>query len=118
MPTKAKSKKPKDGGMDWAAFDALTDEEVLKRAKSDPDAQPLAEDQLAKMKRATPVRKIRFKLRMTQSEFSAAFRIPMATLRSWERGEVDLDPVIRAYLSAIERAPDAIRKALKHKKAA
>ncbi len=118
MPTKAKTKKPKDGGTDWAAFDALTDEQVIERAKSDPDAQPLTEHQLAKMRRATPVRKVRFKLRMTQSEFSEAFHIPMATLRSWERGEVDLDPVIRAYLSAIERAPDAISEALKRRDAA
>ena len=118
MPSKVKSTKPKDGGMDWAAFDAMTDEEVLARAKSDPDAQPLTKEQLVKMKRATPVRRVRFSLRMTHAEFAEAFHIPMETLRSWERGEVVLDAVALAYLSAIARAPDTIRDALKRPDAA
>jgi uncharacterized protein (DUF4415 family) len=30
---------------DWEAFDALTDQEVMEAALSDPDAQPLQEDE-------------------------------------------------------------------------
>ena len=35
---------------DWARVDAMTDEEVLAGALSDPDAQPLTPEQLAKMR--------------------------------------------------------------------
>ena len=118
MPSKPKKRAKLDGGMDWAAFTAMSDEDVVRRAHSDPDAQPLTEAQLARMKRATPVRRVRTALRMTQSEFAKAFHIPLATLRAWERGEVDLDAVTLAYLKAIAGASDAIRKALGHSEAA
>ena len=118
MASKAKGKAPANAVTDWAAFDALTDEEVLVRAKSDPDAQPLTKEQLAKMKQATPVRRVRLGLRLTQADFAEAFHIPIATLRAWERGEVVLDAVALAYLAAIARAPDAIRDALKRPDAA
>ncbi|MFM9942725.1 MAG: helix-turn-helix domain-containing protein [Hyphomicrobiaceae bacterium] len=118
MPIKAKKKSKADGGMDWAAFVAMTDDEVLHRAKSDPDARPMSEEKLAKMKRATPVRRVRFGLRLSQLEFAKAFHIPIDTLRAWERGDVELDAVALAYLSAIARAPDAIREALRRPDAA
>ena len=35
----------------WARIDAMTDEEVVAAALSDPDAQPLTPEQLAKMRR-------------------------------------------------------------------
>ena len=35
----------------WARIDAMTDEEVAAAARSDPDAQPLSPEQLAKMRR-------------------------------------------------------------------
>jgi putative transcriptional regulator len=35
---------------DWARIDAMTDEEVVAAALSDPDAQPLTPEQLAKRK--------------------------------------------------------------------
>jgi putative transcriptional regulator len=36
---------------DWARVNAMTDEEVMAAALSDPDAQPLTPEQLAKMRR-------------------------------------------------------------------
>jgi hypothetical protein len=41
----------KTGKHDWSRFDALTDEEVHAAALADPDAQPLTEERLARMKR-------------------------------------------------------------------
>ena len=35
----------------WSRFDALTDEEAHAAALADPDAQPLTEERLARMKR-------------------------------------------------------------------
>lgn len=36
---------------DWGRLDAMTDEEVAAAARSDPDAQPLTPEQLARMRR-------------------------------------------------------------------
>jgi uncharacterized DUF497 family protein len=41
------------GDTDWARLDAMTDEEVVAAALSDPDAQPLTPEQLAKMGRVS-----------------------------------------------------------------
>lgn len=41
---------------DWGRFDALTDDEVVAAARSDPDAQPLTPEQLAKMRRVPRAR--------------------------------------------------------------
>lgn len=45
--------KPPRGTTDWARVNAMTDEEVLAAALSDPDAQPLSLATLAKMRRAS-----------------------------------------------------------------
>ena len=96
---------------DWSAFDALTDAEILEAARSDPDAQPLSDAQLARMKRPNP-KVVRRALGLSQEEFAARFRIPVGTLRDWEQGRVEPDQAARAYLMAIARIPDAVSKAL------
>jgi hypothetical protein len=45
---------PPRGETDWAQVNAMTDEEVLAAALSDPDAQPLDSEALAKMRRIHP----------------------------------------------------------------
>jgi len=96
---------------DWSAFDALTEEEVLAAARSDPGAQPLRDAQLARMKRPSP-KVVRQALGLSQEEFAARFRIPVGTLRDWEQGRVEPDQAARAYLMVIARIPDAVSKAL------
>ena len=44
---------PPRGETDWARVNAMTDEEVLATALSDPDAQPLDSEELAKMRRVS-----------------------------------------------------------------
>jgi len=46
---------PPRGETDWARVNAMTDEEVLAAARSDPDAQPLDPETLEKMRRISPV---------------------------------------------------------------
>ena len=58
------------------------------------------------------VRAIRRKLRMTQHEFSAAYRIPLPTLKNWEQGRRHPDAPAAAYLLAIARRPREISSAL------
>ena len=100
------------GETDWASLDALTDDDVLDAANSDPDAQPLSPDELSKMRRVSRVKALRQRLGMTQMEFAKAFRLPVATLRDWEQQRSTPDAPARALLRAIEREPETMRRLL------
>ena len=100
------------GDTDWARLDAMTDEQVVAAALSDPDAQPLSPEQLAKMRRVSRVKVLRQRLAMTQAEFAEAFHLPITTLRDWEQHRSVPDAPARALLLAIERDPEAMRRLL------
>ena len=110
--TKKTPSKASQAATDWAAFDAMTDEERHAAAMSDPDAQPLTEADWTRMKRTPRARIIRRALGLSQEEFAARFHIPIGTLRDWEQGRAEPDQAARAYLKVIARAPDVVRKAL------
>jgi putative transcriptional regulator len=112
-----KSRRDKYGmtAKDWARLDAMTADEVLVAARSDPDALPLedrAPGSLGPPRHLSLVKRIRWKLRMSQSEFAAAFRIPLGTLRDWEQHRREPDQAAQAYLEVIAAKPDAVRKVL------
>jgi putative transcriptional regulator len=100
------------GNTDWARLKAMTDEEVLAAALSDPDAQPLTAEQLARMRRVPRVKQLRQRLGMTQVEFAGAFHLPLTTLRDWEQHRSVPDAPARALLLAIERDPKVMRRLL------
>ncbi len=58
------------------------------------------------------VRAIRRHLRMSQNQFSTAYRIPLATLKNWEQGRRQPDAPASAYLQAIAKRPSEIKDAL------
>jgi putative transcriptional regulator len=91
---------------DWRRLDALTDEEIIAAALKDPDNPPLTDEQLAQFRRPALSMKVRLKLRMGRETFSAAYGIPMDTLKAWERHEVEPTAVEVAYLRLIEREPE------------
>ena len=62
--------------------------------------------------RVPDVKAIREHLRMSQSEFAKAYRIPLSTLKNWEQGRRQPDAPAAAYLEAISRRPKVIREAL------
>jgi putative transcriptional regulator len=97
---------------DWSRFDALSDEEAHAAALSDPDAQPLTDERLARMKRVPRARTLRRALGLTQEEFAARYHIPVGMLRDWEQGRSEPDPPARAYLRVIAHDPDGVRQAL------
>ena len=103
---------PPRGETDWARVNAMTGEEVLAAARSDPDAQPLGPEELAKMQRVSRVKALRQRLGMTQAEFAEAFRLPISTLRDWEQLRSTPDAPARALLQAIEREPETMRRLL------
>lgn len=105
-----------EGGMDWAAFDAMTNDEVIARALTDPDNPPRSREQLARMKRLPRVMSLRrIMLRMTQEEFADTFQIPIGTLRDWEQGRTEPDQAAKAYLKVIAADPYLVRLALAHR---
>jgi putative transcriptional regulator len=97
---------------DWERVRAMTDEEAMAAALSDPDAQPLTAEQLARMRPVPRVKSLRQRLGMTQVEFAAAFHLPLTTLRDWEQHRSVPDAPARALLLAIERDPKAMRRLL------
>jgi putative transcriptional regulator len=92
----------------------MTEEEVLAAALSDPDAQPLDAEKLAKMHRVSSVKVLRQRLGMTQVEFAEAFGLPVSTLRDWEQHRSTPDAPARALLRAIDREPETMRRLLSH----
>lgn len=90
----------------------MTEREIEEAARSDPDAQPLTEEDLRRMRRVPQVKVIRRALHLTQEEFAARYQIPIGTLRDWEQGRTEPDQPARAYLKIIARDPEGVWKAL------
>jgi putative transcriptional regulator len=93
----------------------MTDEEVHAAALKDPDAQPLTEERLARMKPVPRARTLRRALGLTQEEFAGRYHIPIGTLRDWEQGRAEPDQPARAYLRVIAHDPEGVRQALEAK---
>ena len=110
--TKTTRDRAKPSKADWSRFDAMTDAQRHAAALSDPDAQPLTEEELARMKPTPRAKIIRRALGLSQEDFAARFHIPIGTLRDWEQGRVEPDQAARAYLTVIARDPEGVRKAL------
>ena len=102
----------KRAAIDWTEADALSDEEIHKAALADPDAQPLTRRQLARMKRITPVKRLRVELGLSQAEFAERFQIPVGTLRDWEQHRSEPDQAAKAYLKVIAKDAEFVRRAL------
>ena len=79
-------------------------------ALADADNPPLSENELMSVK----VKRVRKKLGLSQADFAARFRINIARLKDIEQGRTRKrpDPALMAYLSVIEREPEAVDRAL------
>ena len=67
-----------------------------------------------KMRSGDDLKRLRSdRLKMTQKEFALQFGIPIRTLQKWEQGEREPEGPARAYLTVIERIPEAVIAALK-----
>lgn len=58
------------------------------------------------------VRAIRQKLGLTQLQFAMQFGFNLATVRNWEQGARVPPGSTRVFLTVIDRAPEAVKKAL------
>ena len=100
---------------DWAALEALTDEEIDRQIAEDPDAAPDLSDwslENSVMMEPIDVKAIRAKLGMSQPEFARAFSLNLASLRDWEQQRRAPRGPALALLRIIDREPDAARRAL------
>lgn len=61
------------------------------------------------------VKAIRTRRGLTQEEFCLRYALSLASLRDWEQRRYFPDPTARAYLTIIDRAPEAVEKALADK---
>jgi len=104
----------KTGKHDWSRLDAMTGEQRHAAALADPDAQPLTDADMDRMKRVPRMQIIRRALGLTQEEFAARFQIPVGTLRDWEQGAKEPDQAARAYLRAIAGDAAAVQRALEN----
>ena len=56
--------------------------------------------------------RIRRRIRMSQSQFAAYIGVSVRTIQEWEQGRVMPSGAARAFLTVIDREPDAVRRAL------
>lgn len=98
-------------------FDCLQAADSIRRGLGEAIAFPLGTTDKRGYRVHVPatvdVRAIRMRLDMTQEEFAGRFGFSVNTLRHWEQGSRRPEGATRAYLLVIERAPDAVRKALR-----
>jgi putative transcriptional regulator len=87
--------------IDWTKADRMTDEDIHNAALADPDAQPLTDAQLARMRQPVMVKRLRIELGLSQTEFAERFRIPVGTLRDWEQHRSEPNESMQAYLKII-----------------
>jgi DNA-binding transcriptional regulator YiaG len=88
---------------------ALRVPELRDRPPSTSPCQDGARDRAIRL---TPVKKIRKKLGLSQTEFASRFGIAPGTLRDWEQERKRPEGPARVLLMVIDREPDAVRRAL------
>ena len=104
------------GRTDWKRLAAMSEAEVVARARKDRDAQPVPRRRLAEFQRVTltprEVKTIRRRSGLSQAAFATRYGLNLRTLQDWEQGRAQPDGPARAYLLVIDREPRAVARAL------
>jgi putative transcriptional regulator len=93
-------------------LEQMGETEITAAALDDADNPPLTEDELGKIRSARLVRRARQHSGLSQAAFARTYRINVARLRDLEQGRTQADSALLAYLTVIEKDPDAVRRAL------
>lgn len=99
--------------IDHTKIKATTEEDIRRYSIEDGDAQGNA----LSIENSVSPQVIRRRVGMTQQQFAAAIRVPLATLRNWEQGRVLPDPAARSLLRIVAKSPQAALSALADKTA-
>lgn len=102
---------------DWAALEALTDEEIDAQIAADPHVAPdmsdlSLDDPNVRLMEPVDVKAIRRKTGLSQQEFARTFSLNLAALRDWEQERRMPRGPARALMQIIDREPEAARRAL------
>jgi putative transcriptional regulator len=104
---------PKLSTKSRARLGAMTDDEITRAARADPDNPPLTEAEFDRIGAARIAKAARDVTGLSQARFAAAFRIKVSRLRDLEQGRFrNPDSALVAYLKVIRRDPDVVRRAL------
>ena len=90
----------------------MTEAEIEAAAIADPDARPMAAEELQTARRVPRIRTLRRALGLTQEEFAGRYHIPLGTLRDWEQGRRTPEGPARTLLAIIARHPEIVREVL------
>jgi putative transcriptional regulator len=117
MNVKPISMRNKKSKTNWKKIRALSENEIIAAAKSDPNATPLSLSELKKFKRVIPTKKIdvkaiRDKLHLSQDEFAGYFGVSIRTLQEWEQHRRLPSATARNFLKVIDCEPKAVLRAL------
>lgn len=94
---------------DWALVHAQTSEADIRRQMIEDGEKPDADHAWRVVPSAAGARR---KLGLTQPQFAALIRVPVATVRNWEQGRVVPDAAARALLAVLWYEPEASVRAL------
>jgi putative transcriptional regulator len=101
-----------------ARLDAMTEEDILAAAESDPDNPPLTEAELDGFHAARAAKRARQAAGMTQKAFADAFKIGHDRLRDIESARNKRsDTALLAYLAVIENDPEGVARVLAKRQA-
>jgi putative transcriptional regulator len=95
-----------------ARLDATTDADLTAAALADADNPPLSDAELARLAMARRVRDTRLRTGLSQRRFAEVYHINVGRLRDLEQGRTQPDSALLAYLSVIQREPEAVERAL------
>jgi putative transcriptional regulator len=95
-----------------ARLDKMSDAEITRAAESDPDSQPLTDNELRQGVAARIVRRARERAEMTQREFAEQYHINLRRLQDLEQGRTEPDSALEAYLKIIEHDPKLVERIL------
>jgi putative transcriptional regulator len=111
-----------EAAADWKAVDAMSDREIARQVRNNPDAAYVLRrgELLGKLRSgkarvvlpAPDVAEIRKSLGMSQAEFAEAYLLQVSTVRNWEQGRNTPEGPAVLYLQLIRNKPREIRKAL------
>jgi putative transcriptional regulator len=93
-------------------YDETTEEDIrrhMREDEADPEDETPVDTRLS-----VPVKLVRERLRMTQTELAALLHVPLGTLRNWEQKRFSIDPAVQALLVVLYREPEAALRALRH----
>lgn len=93
-----------NGRIHTAKVDATSEKEIQKQRGTDDAAALLDAAKFAK--------RVRLRLGLTQSEFSARIEVPLDTVRNWEQGKRRPTGAAKVLLKILDKSPESVLKAL------